>query len=253
LWPGVDVAISDWPDRAEYEARVDCALANSVQYTQADSPADWDLTNLTVRLESNAGHRFPSGAAQDRRIWLEIVGYDSQGVERCSLGKVPDDVAVAGFEDERACDPNGFWLFRDRIFDKDGEETHMFWRADPSVVDGGFISNTLPFARPFMGTPEPHFVENKFQVSNSIHGVTRITLRVRSRPMDFDVLEELIEKDLLDPAVKDEIRTVTIPGTEAELRLTDTGLPGELVLTGDENLNCREFECAFHPDAPGCR
>jgi len=253
LWPAVDVALTDWPDREAYAKRVECALANGIAYAM-DEPASWDLETLTVRIEANAGHRVPSGASQDRRLWLEIVAYDGDDNEVCSLGKVPDDEAVATFVDERPCDANGFLLFRDRIFDENGEETHMFWRAAPSEqYDGGVQSNTLPSQAPFKaGTiPAPHFVEASFQVSFSALGVQRIALRMRMRAMDHDVLGELVDEGHLDDAITDEIRTMTVPGTEAEIK-SEGGLPGNLEYTGKPNKNCADFECAFHPDSPDC-
>ena len=69
-----------------------------------------------------AGHKFPSGAAQDRRVWLELIGYRG-GAQVFTSGVVPDKKAVTSITD-----PN-LWLLRDKIFDADNKETHLFWQA----------------------------------------------------------------------------------------------------------------------------
>jgi Cytochrome c554 and c-prime len=78
-----------------------------------------------------AGHSWPSGAAQDRRAWFEIVA---------SVGGSPiyqSGVVPAGTDPTDLSDPD-LWLLRDCLLDGDGNLVHTFWGAASSD------SNTLP-------------------------------------------------------------------------------------------------------------
>lgn len=253
LWPGVDTAVTDWPDRDLYEAAVTCALDGAVRLVEASSADPLDITYL---VETMAGHKMPSGASQDRRLWVEMVAYEGDNT-LCSLGAVPDDVPVAGFRDPIACDSSSsgeqsFPLFRDRIFDMDGQETHMFWRASPSEAsDSGYIGNAMPAATQVNadGTPILHTVDLHFSPPL---GADRVTIRMRMRPMDYDVLDELIEAGTLDPAVRSEIRTYTLATTSVEFNLDSNGA-WQPTLTPERESDCYEvFFCPFDPEAPGC-
>jgi hypothetical protein len=79
LWPGVDVALEpDFPDREIQRTAVECELQQSLNDPKlsANDPLG---RSFTLLLESGAGHSQPSGAAQDRRMWVEAIAYDSQG------------------------------------------------------------------------------------------------------------------------------------------------------------------------------
>ncbi|MDD9941228.1 MAG: multiheme c-type cytochrome, partial [Myxococcales bacterium] len=73
LWPGVDVALSPFPERQAQLDAVTCELSLS---TRIRSVQHDGVGTFTVAFETSAGHRQPSGAAQDRRMWLEVVAYD---------------------------------------------------------------------------------------------------------------------------------------------------------------------------------
>src|SRR3954465_12780753 len=48
-------------------------------------------TEITVRIDSlGPGHSFPSGGAQDRRVWLEVTAYDASNNVLFQKGQVPD-------------------------------------------------------------------------------------------------------------------------------------------------------------------
>src|SRR6185369_4639997 len=48
--------------------------------------------SVTVRIDSFAvGHMFPSGASQDRRMWLSIKVLDANGTILFERGNVPTD------------------------------------------------------------------------------------------------------------------------------------------------------------------
>jgi len=150
-----------------------------------------------------AGHKFPSGAAQDRRAWLELIGYRG-GVQVFASGVVPEKKAVTSI-----ADPN-LWLLRDKVFGQDGKEVHMFWQA------ARFESELLSAAV----TADPkdpaffHSVTRTFTLP--LPPPDRVTMRVRMRPMDFDLLDDLVATRDLDPAVLDRIPTYDLGGTIRE-------------------------------------
>jgi hypothetical protein len=253
LFAGVDVALTSWPDREIYKKAVECELEDSAFFVDDEPPMFDGANTITLMIDTNAGHNMPSGSSQDRRLWVELTGFDANGAELCTTGAVPDDVAVVGFRDPIDCNPlsPGVGAFRDRIFDADGAETHMFWRAAPSAEHpDGFSNSTL---MPQQQDMSPHTREIDFVVS-TFDGVLphRLRFRLMIRAMDHDVLEELIEHDLLDPAVAAEIPTFAIIGGEREMQLDESGFY-EWLPPPPRDRDCRiETICNFAPDAVEC-
>ena len=258
LWPGVDVAMTSWPDADKYEAAVTCALDQSIDFKEDLSGMGASGGPLYV-IEIQAGHKMPSGASQDRRLWVEIIAYDAEDNVVCSSGAVPDDVAVASFQDLSFdcgwtnAGPGGprFPLYRDQIFDADGNETHMFWRAAPSdQSDSGVISRALPAATLVMrdGTVVPHTEQIEF--SGLPDNAVRATVRLKMRPMDHDVLDELVDAGLLNASIHDEVRTITIASASVDY-YRESGW--EARPTPERSTDCyAAFFCAFDADAPNC-
>jgi hypothetical protein len=216
-------------------------------------------------IESAAGHNMPSGASQDRRMWIEAIGYNAENEIMCASGVVPDDAAVTAplIQDVPLCptgdggpslnDPVRFPLFRDRIFDEDGNETHMFWRAAPSAdFEEGFVSHLMPGPTGLDadGNPAAHGIAVEFGTFNFLP-ITRVTVRLKMRPMDHDVLDELIEGGYLDASIRDEIRTFTLASASVDYNLV--GEQWIATPAPERTTNCYETNvCAFDPDAPDC-
>jgi hypothetical protein len=187
--PAVDVALTPFfgadAQRAAVQRLLDTALITKlcVKQTPLGPKADVTLDNAF------AGHGFPSGAAQDRRVWVELTAYkDGQAI--FSSGAIQDKEAASAFED-----PN-LWLLRDEIFTTDGRETHMFWEA--ARVE----SEQLPPA--VTNDPlDPRFVHSVTRSYALPAAPDRVTMRVRMRPLDFDLLDDLVASGDLDPAVRD--------------------------------------------------
>ena len=204
----VDVALTPFseeaPQRAAVQKLLDATLLSKlcVKQSPAGVVAEITLDNAF------AGHKFPSGAAQDRRAWLELIGYRG-GVQVFASGVVPDKKAVTSI-----ADPN-LWLLRDKIFGQDGAEVHMFWQA------ARFESELLSAAV----TADPkdpaffHSVTKTFTLP--LPGPDRVTMRVRMRPMDFDLLDDLVATKDLDPAVLDRLPTYDLGGTTREWTSAD--------------------------------
>jgi hypothetical protein len=250
LFPGVDVALTAWPDREAYQRAVECELADSAFFFEEGFAFD-GTGGISVQVDTNAGHNMPSGSAQDRRLWVELTAFDEFDQVLCTNGAVPDDEAVVTFDDPRRCNGNpGIGPFRDTNFDAEGAETHMFWRPAPSDEwPDGFQNYTL---RPLQQDGSDHTRTVTFDVplDETFLPPPRLRLRLRIRAMDYDVLEELVENDLLDESIPGEIPTFTVPGGDRELIFNGTQY--EWQPTPPRELDCRAVACEFTPDAPDC-
>jgi hypothetical protein len=215
-FPGVDVALTAFPEQADQLAAVQGELDDVLLTRLCVVPDDTGFADIVLRLENaGAGHAFPSGAAQDRRVWAEVVAW-SGTAQVFSTGVVADGDPVAA---SAATDPD-LWLFRDVMLDGEGEEVHMFWEAMtvqthhlPGVV-------TLDPSDPAFF----HYVERTFDPGLSVVP-DRVTARVRVRAMDVDVLDDLIASGDLDAGFRDAIPTFDIGGSVLEW----TGTPGTCV------------------------
>ncbi len=179
---------------------------------------------VEVYLENlSAGHLFPSGASHDRRVWIELVAY--AGEEQVfESGLVGDGQAV------EELDPEDVWMLHDRAFKADGSPAHMFW--DVARVESGALPtpNLL-----FPGSPgyvDPH-VGRRYVVVGE--GIDRFTMKVRLRPIGFDVVDDLISTGDLDPAYRETIPTFDLASTmltwrEDEAVLKVTNLAGREAL-----------------------
>ena len=98
LWAGVDVALTDFPDREAQRAAIECALSQNTRIGSIDHDG---FGRFTVQVETAAGHTQPSGAAQDRRMWLEFVAYDADGSVMFESGTIAD----GELEEKPADDP----------------------------------------------------------------------------------------------------------------------------------------------------
>jgi hypothetical protein len=183
--PGVDVAITAWPFAEEHASQVADAL-DGVVLAELCIPPPLASSEVEVTLENAfAGHNFPSGAAQDRRFWLELRVWDQNDQVIFQTGVVADDEPIAG---TAATDPN-LWLFRDRIFDAAGDEVHMFWQA------ASFESMLLPQASV---AGEVHRQTRVFTIPLADGIPARAEMRLLMRPMGLEVLADLVTSGHLD-------------------------------------------------------
>jgi hypothetical protein len=218
LWPGVDVALTAFPDREAQRLAVECALGLNARFFSITlSP----LGELVVKVETSAGHHQPSGAAHDRRLWLEVKAYDQAGALLFQSGALADGeledkpLGAPGYDPQLA-------LFRDWIYDARGEPTHMFWEAAPSPdYPTGFASLTLPAA---LQASSAHTLDARYQLVDAAR-VHHVQLRLRMRPIGVDVLEDLIRSGDLDPAVLAALPTFSLRGASVEWRPDGSMVP----------------------------
>lgn len=200
--PAVDIALTPFfgadVQREMVQRLLDQALITKlcVKQTPLGIVADVTLDNAF------AGHEFPSGAAQDRRVWVELQAY-KDGARVFASGMVEDKKAASKYED-----PN-YWLLRDTIFAPDGRETHLFWEA--ARVE----QNQLPAA--VTADPlDPRFIHSVTKSYPLPAAPDRVAMRVRMRPLDFDLLDDLVSSGDLDPVILDRVPTYDLASGSKE-------------------------------------
>lgn len=206
--PGVDLALTPAPGTAEAAEEVARALDGtlSAQLCVEGPPG----AAIWVVLDNvGAGHRFPSGASQDRRIWVEVIAYEGDEVAYQSG-------VVKGGSPPEGSDPDQ-WMLRECLFGQGGEEVHMFWEA-ASVRGNALLEPETLDPR------DPRYyrshVARRFPGTGSLPALPdRVTMRVRVQPMSLAVLDDLVASGDLDPAVRAAMRTLDIEATRLEWSL----------------------------------
>jgi hypothetical protein len=197
----IDTALTTFPNADKQKTAVQSLLDTTLQSALCVSTQG--PPQIRVLLENvAAGHGFPSGAAQDRRVWVEVVAYSGANVVYQS-GVVADGTSpVASADPDR-------WLLRDCIFDETGKEVRMFWQA------ASYESNAL-LGQATFDTLDPRFYQTHVAQSfprggGSLSGpVDRVTMRVRVQPIGIDVLDDLVTSGDLDPKYKAAMTTLDV-------------------------------------------
>ncbi len=204
-WPGVDVAITDWPEKDHQLEVLGRDLFGAILPRLCVQPAPGGV-EIGYKLDNVfAGHGIPSGAGQDRRMWAEVIAYDDTDGVLLQTGVVEDGQPVA---EVAQTDPL-LWQIRDFTTDENGDPSHMFWDARD------YTSELLP-AGVTNDPSDPaynHSVTKFFDVSTE---PARVTARVRVRPIGLDVLDDLVDSGDLDPKYRDAGPTFEMTGTVLE-------------------------------------
>lgn len=189
-FPGVDLPLTPNPGEAELRAATQAFLDTSLQTALCVRGAE-GVAQLSVVVDNvAAGHRWPSGAAQDRRAWVEVQAYAGDTLIYQS-GVVPQGTSVTELEDP------DLWLIRDCLFDEQGQEAHMFWQA------AEYESNLLPVQLTF-DPSDPRFYQSHVFQNYPRNGLLdtfpdRVTMRVYLQPVGLDVFDDLVASgDLVD-------------------------------------------------------
>ena len=191
--PAVDIALTPFFGADKQREMVQRLLDQTlivklcVKQTPLGFVADVTLDNAF------AGHAFPSGAAQDRRVWVELQAF-KDGSRIFASGMVEDRKAASKYTDP------SYWLLRDTIFTVDGRETHLFWEA----------ASVKPEQLPAAVTADPLDPRFNHSVTRSYPlpaAPDRVGMRVRMRPLDFDLLDDLVSSGDLDPQILDKVPT----------------------------------------------
>jgi hypothetical protein len=201
----VDVALTPFPgstaqDQAiadEQRERVQAMLDTSLGVEICVQPLSQGRAALFVTLENaSAGHRWPSGASQDRRAWVQVRAYRDDDEPFWVSGVDLPGSTGADADHNR-------WGLHDRMFDEDGREVHSFWEAreieqrtlpapvtrDPSSLDFlvSHVTRRYPLD-PAQSLPaEPK----------------RVEVLVRMQPIGGDILAELVDEGYLARDIAD--------------------------------------------------
>lgn len=201
--PGVDVALTPFPQMDAQREKVQRSL-NTTVLAELCVVSVGEQTVITVTLENQAaGHSWPSGAAPDRRAWVEVIAYDEADDVLYASGVVDDGVPVTSLEDP------DLWQIRDFTFDAEGHEAHFFWEV--AEVE----STTLP-APTAQSVLDPAFTDIHRAEVYRYEGPlpARVTLRVNVRPIGLDILQSLVDSGDLDASFIDTMPTFTLGFTQ---------------------------------------
>ena len=250
LWPGIDVALSAFPHRDALRSAVeDCQLrlAGVSFFTLEVTPPDL----FSFQIETLAGHNEPSGAAQDRRMWLEFMAYDKNGrlLEPVSSGNILDGEIEDKPEDDPKHDPR-LLMLRDRIYDAQGKPVHMFWQAAMSMAHPyGYESHVIPAAKTSYidGT---HVLLKQYRASGPDGLPARVTARLRMRPIGLDVLQDLVDSGDLDPAILAQMPTFTFG---AQIEWTPESGVMKTLSADRKAADCTTYRCLLDPGSESCR
>jgi hypothetical protein len=251
-FPGVDLALTPFPEAAPQNARqlarvqafLDTSLATEV--CVADS-----RPVIRVLLDNaNAGHHFPSGASQDRRVWVSVKAYVGDR-EIFSTVDVPEGQSV---EAAAAAQPDRpLWLMRDEVVKEDGEAAHMFWDVVRVIPREESSSPTIPGTLKADRFNSAHLVR-RFPSRGALPEMPdRVVVNVHMRAVDFDVMDDLIDTSWLEPRFRNAVRTMSLlpnrgtPSPQANVNVEWTRelarSSGFVDLLSDERLR---LECFSH-------
>jgi hypothetical protein len=206
---GVDLPlVEDAPGAARQAAGVQAQLDTTLRVDVCVTPRPGGASSIDVTLENvGAGHAFPSGAAHTRRAWVEVKAYAAGEMAPVYVSGVgPDDR-----EPDPALDAD-LWELREIARDADGRETDVFWRIasldEPSRLIPPAVSNdpsSPDYYRSHVTRTFPHADGSSIDAA-----IERVTVRVRLRAFPHRLLQELVSRELLDPAVSERVPTLDL-------------------------------------------
>jgi hypothetical protein len=209
--------------------------------------------NSSIRVildTAGVGHHWPSGAAQDRRAWAEVIAYGADGSVIYSSGVVPDGTPVTSIKDP------DLWLLRDCMYNAQSQPVDNFWQA---AQTGGY---ELPALLTF-DAGDPNFYVNHIVQSYPSQTAaspslpsrpSKVTLRIRIQPIGLDVLDDLVDSGDLDPSVVAKMPTFDVslqgpigPGLAPPGGLVWTPASNDVAYTDNTNLMMGPATCAASP------
>ena len=203
MWPGVDLALhEDFPEKSAQRDAVESLLDTTLGATLCVYP-DAAGALIEVTLENiTAGHDWPSGAAQDRRAWLELSA-SGEGQSLLAFGGDAPDNPIE-YQDDLG------WVLRDWLYDEQGESTHMFWET------ASIESALLP--PPTTSDPsDPAYYDTHVTRTFVVDSMPdHVDMAVHLRAVGYDVIDDLIASGDLDSAWRDAIPTYDMASTRLE-------------------------------------
>ena len=198
--PGVDLALTSFPNadaqKQAVQTLIDPTLLTSVCYSPTAGTIEVDLDN------AGAGHGFPSGASQDRRVWIEVTAYAANQVIYQS------GVPPAGQTVESSPDAD-LWMIRDCMFGADNSPVNMFWQA------ASYTTNELPGSVMLTVTDPTSYTKTHIKSVYPGGGAKlsqtpdRISVKVHIKAIADEVLQDLVTSGDLDPSFQSLVQTLT--------------------------------------------
>ena len=207
---GIDRALTPFPNMAEQKAEIEDFLASSLQASLCVARSGSNGRIRVILDNVFAGHSFPSGAAADRRVWVEVIAKDATGKEVYKSGAYADGQPVVESPD----DPD-LWLLKDRHFDETGKETHIFGHT------ACYESNLLPFPvtanmadeRFYQRNIVRDFPKDAATTGQLVGPLETVSMRVRILPIGLEVIDDLVASGDLDPAIRGRLETMQVGPT----------------------------------------
>ena len=205
-FPGVDLALGPFPEADAQRRQVQQLLDTTLQSAVCVAQVGGGFKVRVILDNVAAGHGWPSGAAQDRRAWVELAAYSGDQLLYRS-GAVPDGTAVTAVTG----DPD-LWLLRDCMSDAAGRSVGMFWQA--ATTEGNELPGQATFDR-----LDPRFYQTHILRPFPVDGAPvpgapdRVTVRVRLQPIGLDVLADLVASGDLDASVAAAMPTFDVAST----------------------------------------
>ena len=192
-----DVALGPFPMQSAQKTLVQNELdASIVAKLCVAQPTG--APNVSVTLDNAfVGHEFPSGAAHDRRVWVELHAFAS-GQEVFSSGVDPASTTDASL-----------WLMKNTLQDASNQPVTFFWQAFATS------SSTLPPAVTNVPT-DPKYVHSVTRTYAPPPETDRVTMVVHAQAVGSDVLGALVASGDLDPSVASAMPTFDLEGTKLE-------------------------------------
>jgi hypothetical protein len=204
---GVDVALSSFAGADVQRAGVQAALDTALVTQLCTKPGATGGVDLTASLDDAfAGHDFPSGAAYHRRAWIELHAFRGTGAAETEVWSDGVVGAAEAVVDHAKTDAAFSW-FGQTLARSDGSATHMLW--DATTLGGSLL---LPAVTNVPSDPRFYHASIK-SYSIPAPPVDRITMVVKMRPIDVDLVDDLVGSGDLDPAVGARVATFTLAGS----------------------------------------
>lgn len=236
-FPAVDLAVTDFPEKATQQAQAQALLDGLIQptlcYNTLTQKLELTLENVT------AGHGFPSGATPDRRAWVELTAYFGGQIMYAS------GTSGTAFPLENSADPD-LWLMRDCLFDGAGQEKRMFWEAVTATGNGipGSVIMSVNDPESFNRSHPKKLYPDAGMLPSM---PDMVSVRVHLRAIGDDVLQDLIDTGDLDPAIPSRIATYTLGGA-AELDWTPAAAIPKMDSVTGAALLCVVKPPAYRPN-----
>jgi hypothetical protein len=189
----VDTALTTFPENESQRAAVQTLLDSTLQSALCVREIGGGSQIVVILDNVASGHGFPSGSAQDRRLWAEVTAYAGDTLVYQS-GVVPEGTPVTDLQDP------DLWLLRDCMFDTKGSPVNMFWQA------AQYDTNQLPAQLTFDKLDPRYYQTHVYKTypggSLSLPmAVDKVKLRMRLETVGLDVIRDLASQGDLDSAV----------------------------------------------------